>query len=178
MHFAKLIRCKRKPSNTFGSNLQCIFSSDILRVLRWCRAKLCHSITTPRGKYLKKKKEGRNLSDPGGRRTYLYIWIFSLEESVWNLIHKHYPHDSPVFPSPEEKAGSSSEPLCGNFSTTQSSFCKFNKRADWDLAPAMFHQTYLSSAIAGLSVSQTPTHRPGTFLRFPLLSSESVEFML
>lgn len=111
------------------------------------------------------KKRRSNPSDPRGRRTYLYIWISSQEGSVWNLIHKHYSPGSPVFPSPAEKDGLFFWATLGNFSTTQSSFSRFNKRADWDLAPAMFHQTHLSSAIAGLSVSQTAPHTSSGFHR-------------
>lgn len=128
----------RMPGDTFSSDPhEYLTQTSSVCWERW-RAKLCHSFTTRR------------------RRTYLYFWISSREGSVWNLIHKHYSPDSPVFPLPEEKK---SEfffwATLGNFSTTQSSFRRFNTRADWDLAPAMFHQTHLSSAIAGPSVSHT-----------------------
>lgn len=123
----------------------------------------------------RKKKKEWNLSDPSGRRTYLYIWISSQEGSVWNLIHKHYPPPTrQFFPLPEEKTGSSSEPLWGNFFTTRSSFRRFNTRADWDLAPVMFHQRRcLQPSQVCLSVKRLLINRPSTFLRFSsLLSSE------
>jgi len=141
----------RMPGDTFSSDPhEYLTQTSSVCWERW-RAKLCHSFTTRR------------------RRTYLYFWISSREGSVWNLIHKHYSPDSPVFPLPEEKkASSSSEPLWGTFPqhSPPSGGSIRGLTGIW-LPPCFIKHTCLQP----LQVSVTRLLVNSSFLRLPQLST-------
>lgn len=161
---------KRMPSNTFGWDPHAYLAQT--SSVRWDDGE-ANSVTPSRHQEenTEEEKKGgirrRNPSDPWGRRTYLYIWISSQEGSVWNLIHKHYSPGSPVFPSPAEKTGSSSEPLWGTFPQhSPPSVGSIRGLTGIWLLPCFIKHTCLQPSQVCLSVKQLLINN--AFLRFPL----------
>lgn len=161
-HFSHTLNLKRKPGSTLNP---CAYVAQKCVEMTRSQSLSLHRDTKKKKKTRKKKKSLRSFE---AEELTFASGFPHRKESVWNLIHKHYSPGSPAFPSPAGKRAFLLSHFGGTFSTIQSSISKFNERADWDLVPAMFHQTHLSSAIADLSVKQPRVK--STLPRFPLLS--------